>query len=107
MVATVKELSSSKRSAPDAQWLKSFLDTHYQSLIAPRAGTFGVADRLVTQILDTSPSIRDASELFDPRKLVDMIFHNRTKCADQWLQVMKLAEQEHLDLERELLEQSL
>ncbi|CAN8069751.1 unnamed protein product [Agarophyton chilense] len=107
LVDTVNELSRNIRTEEDADWLRSFLNTHKAELIAPYASTFGRADHIIEQLLRMTPLIRRGKALFDPGLLADIILEKRALCADEWLHVMNEASVEHLELERRILEHSI
>ncbi|KAI0567699.1 hypothetical protein FGB62_1g12 [Gracilaria domingensis] len=104
---TINELAEDFRTREDGEWLHSFLETNKAELIAPYAGTFGRADQIIEQLLRMTPLIRRGKALFDPGLLADMTLEKRALCADEWLHVMDEASDEHLELERQILEHNI
>lgn len=107
LVTSVRDLAKNKRTMSDAMWLQEFFQKHAKSLIQPHASSFGVAEQVVDELQSVSPSIREGRSLFDPSLLTDIVLRNRTYCVEEWLLVMKQATDEHLELERKLLEERL
>lgn len=103
----VRELAA-RRKSEDAEWLENFVSENGGELIRPHGSTFGAADAVVEKILAASPAIRDGrAGFFDPRRLAEMVLGRRASCAEEWLQVMRDANDDQLDLERHLLEGGL
>lgn len=107
LIDTVSELADDPRTEEDADWLQFFLDDHQHELIAPYGGAFGRADQVIEELLRMTPFIRRGKALFDPGLLANMILEKRANCADEWLQAMHQAADEHLELERRILEHSM
>lgn len=104
----IRELSSRSQTREDAEWLTAFLIKHGKELLQPYGGERGSADAVVEALLMTPPSIRERSGSFlDPSRLAEKVMELREECATAWLQIMKDASDDQLDLERGLLEDQL
>lgn len=105
--AAVRELTA-RRKSDDADWLETFVSENADELIRPHGGALGAADAVVEKMLAASPAIRDGTaSFFDPRRLAEKVLGQRADCAEAWLQVMREANEDQLDLERRLLEGEL
>lgn len=107
LYAAIRELDV-RGEKEDAEWLKKFIEEQGEQLMKPYGGELGTADAVVEELLAASPTVRPGkAALFDPRKLAEMVLEQRTKCAEEWLQVMRDADEDQLDLGRRLLEDEL
>lgn len=90
----------------DAAWLSAHvLPTFSGVLRRPRGGERGTADAVVDAMLATAPTVgAERGRLFDPAAIVDRVLEERVRVAETWMQVAGAARQEHLDLEKDVLE---
>lgn len=95
---------SSKTLSSDINWLEQFLTENGKELVAPRQ--WGRGDEMLDLLLDELPRVT-ATGLFDPGRIVDEILMERDKCAKVWMDVMKTADQEMIDLMRHVLEEQI
>lgn len=105
--AAVRELQA-RGEKDDAEWLKRFTAKHSDQLIRPHGGDHGAADAAIGKLLAASPTIREGTAgLFDPRRLAEMVLEHRAECAEEWLEVMREAFEDQLDIERRMLEEEI
>ena len=107
LMSSAQQLSEDSRTEMDADWLRRFFEKHAKYLVQPYASEFGVSDRVIDELLSVTPSIRGGRVLFDPSLLTDIVLQHRTACAEEWLMVMRGVPDEHMQLERKLLEDKL
>lgn len=105
--AAVRELEL-RRAGEDARWLAGFVAENGGELISPYGGALGAADEVVNKLFAASPAVRDGGAgFFDPQRLAEMVLECRAKCAEEWLDVVREAAEDQLNLERQLLEEGL
>ena len=105
--STVEELFSVERTKEDGIWLARFFEAHGKGLLRPYGSAFGVAHVVINDLLSATPCIRGGRVFFDPQLIAQMVLENRSKCAETWLNVMNDVNTEHLQLERQALEERL
>lgn len=94
-------------SKSEASWLSTFIERHGANLLRPHGNNRGAADTVVADMLNASPAVTERGKLFDPAAVADDVFQTRLQCAEEWLSVMAMVREEHLELERGVLESEL
>lgn len=102
-------ISTTRRLSPnaDSKWLDSILDKFEQDLLRPHNGERQVADRVVGSMFHAVPSVRERGAFFDPISIAEEVLVGRANCANEWLKVVDEVREEHLDLEKRVLETEL
>lgn len=100
--------SAQKRvSKSESFWLSKLLERHGDNLLRPHGSERGAADIVITNMLDAPPTVTDRGKFFDPTAVVDDVFQTRLHCAGEWISFMDVVRDEHLELERSLLESEM
>lgn len=94
-------------SKSEASWVLTLIDRHGKNLLRPQGNNRGAADTAVADMLSASPAVTERGKLFDPAAITDDVFQTRLQCAEEWLSVIAMVREEHLELEREVLESEL
>lgn len=102
LVLAVGEVSSERA---DAAWVQAFLARHGGELLGPRGGARGGSDRVLGLLLRERPAVRaDGAGLLDTERLGAVVLRLREQVARRWIEVMRAAEAEQLEMERRVLE---
>lgn len=91
----------------EASWLSTLIERHGKNLLRPHGNNRGAADTAVSDMLNASPAVTERGKLFDPAAVADDVFQTRLECAEEWLSVIATVREEHLALERDVLESEL
>lgn len=89
----------------DAVWFKEFCDSKGSVLREVESG-YGSGEMFVDLLLDSSPAVRSGGAFLDPMRLAQDVMSERQKIADYWVQILGTTDDDHLSIERELVEGS-
>lgn len=90
-----------------ASWIKALLQRRAGDLLRPYGSERGMGDQLIEELLAMTPTVSEDGSLFDPASVVQIVLEHRVACAQEWMQVVKQAREEHLDIERSVLEDDI
>jgi hypothetical protein len=106
---TVDELGRSTRATDQRarDWLIEFCKGRAAGLLLPPRGIRRAADAFIAALLSEPPRL-SGTEMLDPMRICERILDGRLATASQnWIPIFLSAAQEHIDIERQLLEDSL
>lgn len=88
----------------DGKWVKALTERQTENLLRPKNGEQGVADKVIGEILQSTPTVSPSGAFFDPVALAEQILVERSSCAKVWMDIMDGIRDEHLELEKKVLE---
>lgn len=111
VLSVLNQIRAVPSRGSDAKWLTEFFEKRSKQLIQPHGGALHASDDFILDMLSTTPVLRTdtgtAIELFDPMALTETILEQREKYANVWLDEVRRADDYQLELEREVLEETL
>lgn len=88
----------------DGKWVTALTESQSENLLRPKNGEQGVADKVIGKVLGSTPTVNPRGTFFDPVALAEQILVERSSCAQVWMDVMDGIRDEHLELEKRILE---
>lgn len=88
-------------------WFRKFCEGRAERLLRPERGIRRAADGFLAALLSQSPLLKESGIASDPMGICGELLGRRVQICDVWMETLKTVPEEQLDLEREILEESL
>lgn len=105
LLSTSRQLQN--KPTGDSKWIRDMSEKYASNLLAPPGGEQNISDRVVSEIFAEVPSINAQGRLFDPIALGTRVLDEREECANKWIKYLEGVREEHLELEKLVLESDI
>lgn len=88
-------------------WFRRFAAARAEGLLRPERGIRRAADGFLAALLSQSPLLREGGVATDPMGICGDLLARRVQICNVWIEALDGVAEEQLDIEREMLEESL
>lgn len=89
------------------EWFADFCGQRVPDMLRPPRGIRRAAFGFLAALLTESPALREGGVARDPMLICEQLLHERLSVCEVWAAVCGEADAEHLELERQLLEETM